>query len=158
MNVVLIEPEIPANTGNVARLCAITGAALHLVHPLGFFLNDKKLKRAGLDYWDKLDLIIHDGIEEFFATVGDKSVFLVETGGDTLYSDVSYSWGNDYLIFGSETTGLSPDLLLKYQERIVTLPMAVPRSLNLANTVAIVVYEAWRQNQFPGRILLSGNE
>ncbi len=144
---VLVEPEIPANTGNIARLCVATGSSLHLIRPLGFFLSDPKLKRAGLDYWDHLELYTHDTFADFLAAVQPERLFLVETGGASLYSDVMYKEG-DYLVFGSETKGLPQVLLEQYKDSIVTLPQRNVRSLNLANTVSIVVYEAWRQLDF----------
>ena len=147
MHVVLVEPEIPANAGNVARLCVATGSTLHLVRPLGFFLSDPKLKRAGLDYWEHLDLVVHDCFDDFLETVHPQRLFFVETGGQHLYSDVSYTW-DDYLVFGSETKGLALDLLAEFADQIITLPQRDVRSLNLSNTVSIVVYEAWRQLGF----------
>lgn len=147
MHVVLVEPEIPANTGNIARLCVATGSSLHLIRPLGFFLSDPKLKRAGLDYWEHLDLYTHDSFENFLSTVHPRRLFLVETGGSHLYSEVTYQ-ADDFLVFGSETKGLSPELLMLYQDYVVTLPQRDVRSLNLSNTVAIIVYEAWRQLNF----------
>lgn len=149
MNVVLVEPEIPANTGNIARLCVATGSSLHLIRPLGFFLSDPKLKRAGLDYWDHLDLRVHDSFGEFLATIKPRRLFLVETGGTRMYSEVAYE-PDDYFVFGSETKGIDPELLTLYQDSIVTLPQRDVRSLNLSNTVAIIVYEAWRQLDFLG--------
>lgn len=147
MHVVLVEPEIPSNAGNVARLCVATGSTLHLVRPLGFFLSDPKLKRAGLDYWEHLDLVVHDCFEDFLEAVQPKRLFFVETGGKQLYSEVSYAW-DDYLVFGSETKGLPNEVLEKFREHIITLPQLDVRSLNLSNTVSIVVYEAWRQLGF----------
>lgn len=147
MQVVLIEPEIPANTGNVARLCVATGSTLHLVRPLGFFLSDPKLKRAGLDYWEYLDLVVHNSLSEFLEAVRSKRLFFVETGGDQLYSDVAYL-PDDFLVFGSETKGIPQETLDHFREQIVTLPQQDVRSLNLSNTVSIVVYEAWRQLGF----------
>ena len=149
MHVVLVEPEIPANTGNIARLCVAVGATLHLVRPLGFFLSDPRLRRAGLDYWQYLQLKVHDSFADFLAAEEPKGMYFLETGGRKLYSQVSYQPG-DYLIFGSETKGLGGELLQAYPERVVTLPQRDVRSLNLANTVAIVVYEAWRQLGFAG--------
>lgn len=147
MHVVLVEPEIPANTGNIARLCAATGTSLHLIRPLGFFLTDPKLKRAGLDYWEYLDLHIHDSLEDFLEDVRPERLFLVETGGKQLYTEAKYLSG-DFFLFGSETKGLAPELIERYQDNIVTIPQINVRSLNLANTVAIIVYEAWRQLDF----------
>ncbi len=147
MHVVLVEPEIPANTGNIARLCVATGSSLHLIRPLGFFLSDPKLKRAGLDYWEHLELYVHDSFGDFLAATDPLRLFLVETGGASLYSEVNYQAG-DYLVFGSETRGLDPELLRRYQDFTVTLPQKDVRSLNLSNTVSIIVYEAWRQLDF----------
>ena len=147
MHVVLVEPEIPANTGNIARLCVATGSSLHLIRPLGFFLSDPKLKRAGLDYWDYLDLHTYDSFEDFLADANPTRLFLVETGGTCLYSEVDYQ-ADDYLVFGSETKGLDPKLVECYRESVVTLPQRDVRSLNLSNTVSIIVYEAWRQLDF----------
>lgn len=147
MHVVLVEPEIPANAGNIGRLCVATGSTLHLIRPLGFFLSDPKLKRAGLDYWEHLDLVVHDCLKDFFESAQPKRLFLVETGGQQLYSEINYRW-DDYLVFGSETKGLPTDLLEKFGDQIITLPQRDVRSLNLSNTVSIVVYEAWRQLGF----------
>ncbi len=149
MHVVLVEPEIPANTGNIARLCVATGSSLHLIRPLGFFLSDPKLKRAGLDYWEYLDLHTHDSFDDFLAKVQPKRLFLVETGGTHLYSEVTYG-PDDFVVFGSETKGLAPELLARYKGSVLTLPQRDVRSLNLSNTVAIIVYEAWRQLDFTG--------
>lgn len=146
MHVVLVEPEIPANTGNIARLCAATGSSLHLVRPLGFFLSDPRAKRAGLDYWAYLDLHVHDSFPDFMDKVKPRRFFFVETGGSQLYTEVSYQ-PDDYFIFGSETKGLSVELLTD-GEKIVTLPQRHVRSLNLSNAVSIIVYEAWRQQSF----------
>lgn len=149
MQVCLVEPEIPANTGNIARLCVATGTSLHLVRPLGFFLSDPKLKRAGLDYWKHLDLKVHDSFSDFLASAKPQRLFLVETPGRFLYSEVSYQEG-DCFVFGSETKGLAPELLQTYADNVITLPQQNVRSLNLSNTVSIVVYEAWRQLGFTG--------
>lgn len=148
MNVVLFEPEIAANAGNVARLCAATGAALHLIRPLGFFLHDKHLRRAGLDYWEYVDLKVHDSWDDFMTAIDGKgAIYLVETGGDQIYTEPTYG-PDDYFVFGSETSGLPEGLLKQWQQNIITIPQKNVRSLNLANTVAIVVYEAWRQLGF----------
>ena len=147
MNIVLFEPEIPANTGNIARLCAVTNCRLHLIRPLGFFLDDRHLKRAGLDYWDKLDWQIHDNWEAFLAAHQDQRIFFVETGSRKLYTDVSYR-PTDCLVFGSESKGIIPELFRDCPDNHISLPMVNPRSLNLANTVAVVLYEAWRQLGF----------
>lgn len=148
MNVVLFEPEIAANAGNVARLCAATGAALHLIRPLGFFLHDKHLRRAGLDYWEYVDLKVHDSWDDFMTAIDGKgAIYLVETGGDQIYTEPTYG-PDDYFVFGSETSGLPEGLLKQWQQNIITIPQKNVRSLNLANTVAIIVYEAWRQLGF----------
>lgn len=147
MHVVLLEPEIPANTGNIGRLCVATGSSLHLIRPLGFFLSDPRLKRAGLDYWTDLDLRVHDSFPDFLQLMKPQRFFFVETGGARLYTEVCYA-AADYLIFGSESKGL-PREFLKMEERVISLPQKQVRSLNLSNAVSIVVYEAWRQLGFP---------
>lgn len=147
MNVVLFQPEIPANTGNIARLCSVVGCQLHLIRPLGFFLDNKRLKRAGLDYWDNLELTIHDDWDAFLETCQPERLFLLETDGAKLYTEVKYQ-PHDFLVFGSETKGIDPQILCDYHDNHISLPMINSRSLNLANTVAITVYEAWRQLDF----------
>lgn len=148
LNIVLVEPQIPQNTGNISRTCAVTGASLHLVKPLGFEISDKYLKRAGLDYWDKLDVHIYENLDEFFEkNIGDFYYFT--TKGQTVYSDVSYP-DNAYIIFGREDKGLPEELLYENQKYCVRLPMRPDlRSLNLSNTVAIATYEILRQWDFP---------
>jgi len=148
LNIVLIEPQIPQNTGNIARTCAVTGASLHLVKPLGFVIEDKHLKRAGLDYWDKLDINYYENIEDFFnKTQGDYYFFT--TKGKKKYSDVSYS-ENVYIIFGREDKGIEESLLHKNMDKCVRIPMMGDlRSLNLSNSVAIATYEILRQWDFP---------
>ncbi len=147
-NIVLVEPEIPQNTGNIARTCAATGSRLHLVRPLGFEIDDKKLKRAGLDYWHLLDITYYDGIDDFFAKNKDGRFFLATTKAEKNYSEVSYSDG-DYLVFGKETRGLPETLIWEHRDRAVRIPMiGEARSLNLSNSVAVVVYEALRQTGF----------
>jgi len=147
-NIVLIEPQIPQNTGNIARTCACAGAALHIIKPL-FEISDKTLKRAGLDYWDKLSVFHYENIEEFFAK-NEGEYFFVETGGDKNYAEAVFNEG-DYLIFGKETKGIDKQILQKFKDRIVTIPMSKNlRSLNLSNCVALVLYEALRQNDFKG--------
>lgn len=147
MNVVLYQPEIPANTGNIARLCSVVNCRLHLIRPLGFFIDDKRLKRAGLDYWDELDIKIYDNWKNFIDTCRPQRLFLVETKGSKLYNEVDYQ-PHDYLVFGSETKGIDPQIISDYPDNHISLPMANSRSLNLSNTVAITVYEAWRQLEF----------
>lgn len=148
MNIVLYQPQIPANTGSVARLCAVTGCSLHLIRPLGFFLADRHMKRAGLDYWQYVDVRVHDSWLDFAAAVDPKHhLYFVETGGQRGYHEVSYQT-QDYLVFGSETTGIPQTILDDCSQNHLTVPMLQGRSLNLANTAAIVVYEAWRQHNF----------
>ena len=152
INIVMVEPEIPQNTGNVARTCAITGARLHLVGPMGFRIDDKKLKRAGLDYWDLLDITYYENLDEFFSkTKCENNFYYFTTKGRKIYSDVEYP-DNCYLFFGKETKGLPEDLLHDNPDTCVRLPMLNnehARSLNLSNTVAIATYEVLRQWNFP---------
>lgn len=150
INIVLVEPEIPQNTGNIARTCAATGARLHLVEPLGFSMEDKYLKRAGLDYWSLVDLRRYEAFEQFceMNPMGEK--YFVTTKAKKSYTDVDYSQ-DCFLVFGKETAGLPGHILEANQDRCIRIPMlAEARSLNLSNSVAIVVYEALRQNHFPG--------
>ena len=148
INIVLVEPEIPQNAGNIARTCAATGARLHLVGPMGFTIDDKKLKRAGLDYWHFLDITYYQNIDEFFIK-NSGEFFFFTTKARHVYSDIEYPDGA-YLFFGKETKGLPEELLLKYPERCVRLPMINnARSLNLSNTVAVATYEVLRQWDFP---------
>jgi tRNA (cytidine/uridine-2'-O-)-methyltransferase len=147
-HVVLVEPEIPSNTGNIARTCAATGAKLHLVKPLGFSLEDKYLKRAGLDYWDNLNLEIHESWENFYETVKDGTFYYATTKAKKAYSDCAYR-KNDYIVFGKETAGLPESLLAKNMNTCIRIPMKKDqRSLNLSNSVAVILYEAYRQNHF----------
>ncbi len=150
LNIVLVEPEIPQNTGNISRTCAATNSSLFLVRPLGFEITDKHLKRAGLDYWQYLDLHYLDSIDELFEKYfkGDNFHFM-STKGNKLYSDATFKDG-DFLIFGKESHGLPEPLLEKYYEYTLRIPMwGDLRSLNLSNSVAITLYEALRQNGFP---------
>ena len=148
-NVVLMEPEIPPNTGNVIRLCANTGAQLHLVHPLGFTLDDARLKRAGLDYHEYADLTEHADFADFLQSVGPERIHALSTKGTTCYAEATFRPG-DALVFGPETRGLSSEFLetLPEQQRLFIPMMPGNRSLNLSNAVALVLYEAWRQNGF----------
>ena len=148
-HVILYQPEIPPNTGNIIRLCANTGARLHLIRPLGFDLTDSRLKRAGLDYHDLANVREYDNLEDFIAQASPHRIFAYSTRGTTCYSAVTYQT-DDALLFGPETRGLPGELLAALPARqILRLPMcANSRSLNLSNTVAVVVYEAWRQNGF----------
>ncbi len=149
LNIVLVEPEIPQNTGNIARTCAATGARLHIVKPMGFAIDDKKLKRAGLDYWHLLDLTYYENMEEFFEKNKDGNFFFFTTKAQKTHSDVSYT-DKSYLIFGKETKGLPEELLLEHPEECVRIPMIDDaRSLNLSNAVAIGTYEALRQMGYP---------
>ena len=153
MNIVLVEPEIPPNTGNVARLCAATNARLHLVGPLGFRLDDATLKRAGMDYWQHADWTDWENWEDFEGSAGEGRLWLVEQGGETRYDTVSYGVG-DYLVFGRETAGLPQALLEKFSDSWLRVPMfnEEARSLNLANCVSLVLYEALRQQGFEGEL------
>ena len=148
-NIVLIEPEHPGNVGNIGRTAVLTESRLHLVRPFKFDFSDRFLKRAGIDYWDKVDLVIHDSLEEFMDYVRDKRFYLIETGSDKRYTDVEFEDG-DYLIFGREKEGIDKKLLDENNDKVLTIPMTkkMDRSLNLANSVSIVVYEALRQNDF----------
>ena len=147
-NIVLVEPEIPQNTGNIARTCAATGSKLHIIKPMGFEIDDKKLKRAGLDYWHLLGVRYYEGIEDFFDKNPDVNCYYSTTKAPNTYSDVKYSDG-DYIFFGKETKGLPEELLYKNEKKCIRIPMInEARSLNLSNAVAIVVYEALRQNSF----------
>ena len=148
INIVMVEPEIPQNTGNVARTCAATGARLHLVGPMGFKIDDKKLKRAGLDYWHLLDISYYENLEDFFKK-NDGDYFYFSTNAPNIYSDIKFP-DKCYLFFGKETKGLPESLLYKNQKRVVRIPMIDDaRSLNLSNSVAIGVYEVLRQWKYP---------
>jgi len=146
-NIVLVEPAIPPNTGNISRLCAATGSILHLVEPLGFDLSEKKLRRAGLDYWKSVELHVWPDFDTFFKQNPDGRKYFFSTGGSKNFYDVAYRPG-DYLIMGNETVGLSDDLLEHYAEVVCNIPVRLDhvRSLNLSNCAAIVLYEALRQN------------
>ena len=149
LNIVMVEPEIPQNTGNVARTCAATGARLHLVGKMGFTPDDKKLKRAGLDYWYLLDITYYDSLEEFFEKNQGGNFFYFSTKAQKRHSDVKYP-DNTYLVFGKETAGLPEDLLFANPDKCVRIPMIdEARSLNLSNAVAIGVYETLRQWDYP---------
>lgn len=154
LNIVLVEPEIPQNTGNIARTCAAIGAKLHLVHPLGFILSEKSVKRAGLDYWDKLDIEEHSSLNDFLSKYPPESnnMFFSTTKGKHIYSDPDYSSMDEvFLLFGKETKGLSEDLLLKYIDNTIRIPMRETlRSLNLSNSVCVAAYEVFRQCNFSG--------
>jgi len=150
INIVLYQPEIPHNTGNIARTCAATGAMLHLIYPLGFTLDEKHLKRAGLDYWDEVNIREHSSWAAFQEAYPDAGCYYLSTKGRRRYTEVKYQPG-DFLVFGPETRGLPADILEPAGARVLRIPMrAGLRSLNLANSVAIVLYEALRQLDFPG--------
>lgn len=154
LNIVLVEPEIPQNTGNIARTCAAIGAKLHLVHPLGFILSEKSVKRAGLDYWDKLDIEEHSSLNDFLSKYPPESnnMFFSTTKGKHIYSEPDYSSMDEvFLLFGKETKGLPEDLLLKYIDNTIRIPMRETlRSLNLSNSVCVAAYEVFRQCNFSG--------
>ena len=152
INVVMVEPEIPQNTGNIARTCAATDSKLHLVHPLGFSISDRYLKRAGLDYWDKLEIEEHDSLKAFLEKYKpeEHNMFYASTKAQNCYSDVDFSKFEEvFILFGKETKGLPEELLQKYIENTIRIPMKGElRSLNLSNSVAIIVYEVLRQGKF----------
>ena len=154
LNVVLVEPEIPQNTGNIARTCAATGGKLHLVHPLGFSVSEKSVKRAGLDYWDKLEIEEHESFDKFLNKYKpeEKNMFFVTTKGKHVYSEPDYKQMDEvFILFGKETKGLPEDVLQKYIDKTIRIPMRPTlRSLNLSNSVAIVVYDIFRQVEFEG--------
>ena len=150
MNIVLLEPEMPANTGNIGRTCVATGSRLHLIGPLGFQVNEKAVKRAGLDYWDKLDVTIYDCYRDFLEKNprAAEKLYMASTKAPRAYTEVSYEPGA-YIMFGKESAGIPEELLAKHKETTVRIPMLPDiRSLNLAKSVAIVLYEALRQNRF----------
>lgn len=154
LHIVLVEPEIPQNTGNIARTCAALGAKLHLVYPLGFSISEKQVKRAGLDYWDKLEIEEHLNFEDFLKKYQpeEKHMFFVTTKGKQVYCDFDYSKMDEiFILFGKETKGLPEDILQKYIDKTIRIPMRPHlRSLNLANSVAIVAYDIFRQCEFDG--------
>lgn len=152
-NIVLVHPQIPQNTGNISRLCAVTNSKLHLVEPMGFYITDKLLKRAGLDYWDFLDLERHSSIEKFLEKYSDKRLIFLSSKVDKVYYDYKFEDG-DFLIFGSETTGIPKEVHEQYSENFYTIPQFNDnvRCLNLSNSVSIVLYEAIRQVQFSNNI------
>lgn len=149
INIVLHEPEIPHNTGAIARTCVLTNSRLHLIKPFGFDLSDKYLKRAGLDYWKYLDLTIYENLDDFFEKNKDANFYLATTKTKNIYSDVKFKDG-DYIFFGKETAGLPEDLINKYGDRAIRIPMIkdLKRSLNLANSCTVILYEALRQLDF----------
>jgi len=150
LEIVLVNPEIPQNTGNIARTCALTKTGLHLIKPLGFSLADRYLKRAGLDYWDQVAVTVWESLEEMLAAYPGQRVFLATTKAVCSYHQISYS-PDDILVFGPETSGLPGEILEKFPESQIRIPMLdIGRSLNLSNSVGIILYEALRQQNFPG--------
>ena len=150
MHIVLYEPEILSNTGNIGRSYAVTGSSLHLIEPLGFNTDDKSSKRAGLDYWKDINVYYYKNFKEFLEKNPQANCYFLSTKGEHLYSDIAYK-EEDFLVFGPETRGLPETLLERYQEQVVKIPMGENlRSLNLSNAVAIVLYESLRQNSFKG--------
>ncbi len=148
MNIVLFEPEIPANTGNIGRTCVATGTRLHLIEPLGFRLNEKEIRRAGLDYWKDLDVTVYDNWQDFLDKNPDAKIYMATTKAPNVYTEVSYE-PNAYIMFGKESAGIPEEILLEHKETAIRIPMIGDiRSLNLGNSVAIVLYEALRQNNF----------
>ena len=148
LNIVLHQPEIPANTGNIGRTCVATGTRLHLIEPLGFRLNEKALKRAGMDYWSELDVSVYVNYQEFLDKNPDARIYYATTKAKHVYTDVSYG-PDDYILFGKESGGIPEDILIDNEENCVRIPMMGDiRSLNLSNSVAVVLYEALRQNDF----------
>lgn len=150
MNIVLHQPEIPANTGNIGRTCVATGTALHLIEPLGFHLDEKSIKRAGMDYWDKLDVTRYMNVQEFREKNPEVKIWYATTKAKRLYTEADFSPG-DYIMFGKESAGIPEELLVENEETCIRIPMLEEiRSLNLSNAVAIVLYEALRQTGFAG--------
>lgn len=148
MNIVLFEPEIPANTGNIGRTCVATGTRLHLIEPLGFQINEKELKRAGLDYWGDLDVTVYDNYNDFLNKNPGAKIYMATTKAVKVYSDVKYE-SDSFIMFGKESAGIPEDILVQNKENSIRIPMlGETRSLNLSNSVAIVLYEALRQNDF----------
>ena len=150
MNIVLHEPEMPANTGNIGRTCVATGSRLHLIGPLGFQINDKMLKRAGLDYWPDLDVTVYDDFDDFMEKNPGARLYMATTKAKNVYTHVHYD-ENAYIMFGKESAGIPEEILVEHEEDCMRIPMNGDiRSLNLGNSVAIVLYEALRQNGFAG--------
>ena len=152
-HIVLFQPQIPQNTGNIARTCAATNSPLHIIRPMAFPIDDRKMKRDGLDYWDKLDVRFYDSLEEFMEAAGDGQVHLVSKFANQTYSDVSYQDGKShYFLFGREDKGLPEDFMRQHEEKVIRIPMNDKhvRSLNVSNTVCMIIYEALRQQGFKG--------
>ncbi len=150
MNIVLLEPEIPANTGNIGRTCVATGTRLHLIEPLGFHLDEKSIKRAGMDYWEKLDVYRYINFEEFLEKNRPARIIMATTKAQRSYTEVSYA-PDDYIMFGKESAGIPEEILVENERTCIRIPMKTDiRSLNLSNSVAVVLYEALRQQGFEG--------
>ena len=150
MHIILHQPEIPANTGNIGRTCVATGTTLHLIEPLGFHLDEKSIKRAGMDYWDKLDVTRYMNFQEFQELHPGAKIWYATTKAKRLYTEASFE-NDDYIMFGKESAGIPEELLVEHEETCIRIPMLDEiRSLNLSNAVAIVLYEALRQNHFEG--------
>lgn len=148
LNIVLHEPEMPANTGNIGRTCVAAGARLHLIEPMGFRINEKSVKRAGLDYWDKLDVTIYDDYSDFLKKNPNVKIYMATTKAHQTYTEVSYE-DDCYIMFGKESAGIPEEILVEHEKDCIRIPMIGDiRSLNLSNSVAIVLYEALRQNNF----------
>lgn len=153
LNIVLHEPEIPANTGNIGRTCVAAGVRLHLIEPLGFKLDEKSVKRAGLDYWDQLDVTTYINYEDFLSRNPGAKIYMATTKAEKIYTEVNYE-PDAYIMFGKESAGIPEEILVQHKEECIRIPMAGEiRSLNLGNSVAIVLYEAMRQNHFQGMSL-----
>lgn len=151
LHIVLVEPEIPPNTGNIARTCAATNTVLHLVEPLGFSIDEKAVRRAGLDYWQFVQLEVHESLDAFMEKYGDRTMYLATTKGPNTYADVKYKDG-DMILFGKETAGLPKDFIKAHEEKAIRIPMSADtrlRSLNLSNCANIILFEALRQLDFP---------
>ena len=152
MHIVLLEPEIPQNAGNIARTCAVTNSTLHLIRPLGFSVDDRYLKRAGLDYWKLLDIRYYDDFQDFRKKNADAKLWMATTKARQVYTDADFA-ADDYIMFGKESAGIPEEILMEYAETSIRIPMLeAARSLNLSNSVAIVIYEALRQQGFPGML------
>ncbi|MDD6733505.1 MAG: tRNA (cytidine(34)-2'-O)-methyltransferase [Lachnospiraceae bacterium] len=150
MNIVLHQPEIPANTGNIGRTCVATNTVLHLIEPLGFRLNEKEIKRAGMDYWEHLDVRRYTNFEEFLEKNPGARIYMATTKAKKIYTEVAFG-PDDYIMFGKESAGIPEEILVDYEETCIRIPMLDQiRSLNLSNSVSIVLYEALRQNHFSG--------
>lgn len=154
MNIVLLEPEIPQNTGNIGRTCVATGTRLHLIEPMGFRLNEKQIRRAGMDYWKDLDLTVYDSYQDFLQKNPGITIYMATTKAEKVYNEVRYE-SDAFIMFGKESAGIPEELLLENKKNTIRIPMIGDiRSLNLGNSVAIILYEALRQNNFDGMNLV----